>query len=285
MKQRVLTGIIGGAVAIGWVFTINTPVFAPIMAVFSVIAVYEMLKVFNVTNLPFKILCWALTVFITLYPDYSSKLNIPMFPAVTLVVLAALVMMVTDFKRLRFEQVVCSLFSSTLIPASLSTVVLFRDTHKAFPGIFSPADGIFFLLLAFFTSWLTDAFALFAGKAFGKHKLAPTISPKKTVEGAIGGLIGNCLMCVALFFVFSKKFDLCPHIKLYHVIIASILLGVISMFGDLAASTIKRHHGIKDFGNLLPGHGGVMDRFDSCLFVFPALYSMIVIMAKYIWVQ
>ena len=114
-------------------------------------------------------------------------------------------------------------------------------------------------------------------KAFGKHKLAPKVSPKKTIEGAIGGLLGNCLFCTALYFVFLKKYSLSESVKLWQVIVFSLLLGVISIFGDLAASTIKRHHGVKDFGNLLPGHGGVMDRFDSCLFVFPALYSLIII--------
>lgn len=277
MKQRLLTALIGVSVAIAWLFTIYTPAFAIILAVFAIIGEYEMLRVFEVKNVPFMVLCLIMTAGIMIYPDYSDKLHIPMFPAVTAVVLVSLIIMVLDFEKLRFEQVVCSLFAGALIPASLSCVVLFRDVYKTFPGIFIKTDGIFFILFAFFCSWMTDGCALFAGKAFGKHKLAEKVSPKKTVEGAIGGLIGNCLFCVALYFVFLKKFALCESVKLWQVIVFSLLLGVISIFGDLAASTIKRHHGVKDFGNLLPGHGGVMDRFDSCLFVFPALYSIILI--------
>lgn len=277
MKQRLLTALVGVSVAIAWLFTIYTPAFAIILAVFAVIGEYEMLRVFEVKNVPFKALCLIMTAGVMIYPDYSDKLTIPLFPAVTVVVLVSLIIMVLDFEKLRFEQVVCSLFAGALIPASLSCVVLFRDVYKTFPGIFIKSDGIFFILFAFFCSWMTDGCALFAGKAFGKHKLAEKVSPKKTVEGAIGGLIGNCIFCVALYFVFLKKFDLCESVKLWQVIVFSLLLGVISIFGDLAASTIKRHHGVKDFGNLLPGHGGVMDRFDSCLFVFPALYSLILI--------
>ncbi len=277
MKQRLLTALIGVTVAVGWLFTVYTPAFAIILAVFAVIGEFEMLRVFEVKNIPFKVLCLALSAAVMIYPDYSDRISIPLFPAVTIVVLLSLIIMVLDFEKLRFEQVVCSLFAGAFIPAALSCVVLFRDVYIKFPGIFTKPDGIFFILLAFFCSWATDACALFAGKAFGKHKLYEKVSPKKTVEGAIGGLIGNCLFCIALYFVFLKKFSLSANIKLWQIIVFSLLLGVISIFGDLAASTIKRHHGVKDFGNLLPGHGGVMDRFDSCLFVFPALYSAILL--------
>lgn len=277
MKQRLLTALIGVSVAVAWMFTVYTPAFAIILALFAVTGVYEMLRVFEVKNVPFKVLCLVLSAAVMVYPDYSDKINVPLFPAVTIVVLVSLIIMVLDFERLRFEQVVCSLFAAAMIPASLSCVVLFRDVYVKLPGIFTKPDGIFFILLAFFCSWITDGCALFAGKAFGKHKLYEKVSPKKTVEGAIGGLIGNCAFCVALYFVFLKKFALSESIKLWQILVFSLLLGVISIFGDLAASTIKRHHGVKDFGNLLPGHGGVMDRFDSCLFVFPALYSLILI--------
>lgn len=278
MKQRLLTALIGVSVAVGWMFTIYTPAFAIILAAFAVIGEYEMLKVFDVKNIPFKAICLILSAAVMVYPDYSDVLRIPLFAAVTAVVLISLIIMVLDFERLRFEQVVCSLFTGALIPAALSSVVYFRDVYKSIPDSFSKNDGIFFILLAFFCSWITDGCALFAGKAFGKHKLYEKVSPKKTVEGAIGGLIGNCLFCVALYFVFLKKFSLSQSIKLWQVIVISLILGVLSIFGDLAASAIKRHHGVKDFGNLLPGHGGVMDRFDSCLFVFPALYSFIILM-------
>ena len=282
MKKRLLTALVGVSIAVGWMFTVYTPAFAIIMAAVAGICVYEMLRVFDVKNIPFFVLCMLTGICTVLYADYKTKLNLPLFPVITGLVLVSLILMVADHKKLHFDQVVCSMFSALLIPAALSTVVLFRDVYITWPALFGQSDGIFFILFAFFCAWWTDGFALFAGKAFGKHKLAPNISPKKTVEGAIGGVIGNCLMCVLLWYVFMKKYDLSAHITLPLVIVSALALSIISMFGDLAASTIKRHRGIKDFGNLLPGHGGAMDRFDSSVFVFAALYAEIVVMAAVI---
>lgn len=278
MKQRLLTAAIGLSVAVAWLFTMYTPFFAVIMVFFTVTAEYEMLKVFEVKNIPFKVLCMLCSAGIMLYSDWKQKFQLPLFPVITGILILSFILMVLDFKKLKFEQVVCSLFASFASASALSCSVLFRDVYLAFPGSFIKKDGIFFLLFAFFCSWVTDGCALFAGVAFGKHKLAPEISPKKTVEGAVGGVIGNTLLCVALYYVFRLKVGLSDSIGLVFVIVSALVLSVLSIFGDLAASTIKRHHGIKDFGNLLPGHGGVMDRFDSCIFVFPALYGIITVM-------
>lgn len=280
MKKRLLTALVGVSFAVAWMFTIYTPLYSAILAVFAAIAVYEMLKVFGVTNKVFFVLCELIGVGTLLFPDYLKKYEIPLFPVFTVLLLLSMIIMVADFKRLKFEQVVCSLFSAVMIPAALSCVIMMRDVYIDFPGLFRQQDGVFFILLAFFCSWISDGCALFAGMAFGKHKLAPNISPKKTVEGAVGGVIGNTLFCVALWAVFQYKFNLSSYIGIGWVIPVSVFLSVISVFGDLAASTIKRHHGIKDFGNLLPGHGGVMDRFDSSIFVFAAEYAIICIMGK-----
>ncbi len=282
MKKRLLTALVGVSIAVGWMFTIYTPAYAIIMAAVAGICVYEMLKVFGVKNIPFFALCELAGAGVVIYADYRSKFTLPMFPVLTGLVLLSLIFMVLDHKRLRFEQVVCGLFSALMIPAALSCVVLFRDVYVVWPALFTKSDGVFFIIFAFFCSWMTDGFALFAGKALGKHKLAPAISPNKTVEGAIGGVLGNALMCALLWYVFKTKFNLSAHISIVWVIVSALVLSVISMFGDLAASTIKRHSGVKDFGNILPGHGGAMDRFDSSVFVFAALYAEIVVTAMII---
>ena len=282
MKKRLLTALVGVSIAVGWMFTVYTPAFAIIMSVVAGICVYEMLRVFDVKNIPFFVLCELTGVCTVLYAEYKTKLDIPLFPVITGVVLLSLIIMVADHKRLHFDQVVSSLFCSVLIPAALSCVVLFRDVYIKWPDLYGQSDGIFFILFAFFCAWWTDGFALFAGKAFGKHKLAPNISPKKTVEGAIGGVIGNMLMCALLWYVFKTKFELSDNIRIAWVLVSALALSVISMFGDLAASTIKRHKGIKDFGSILPGHGGAMDRFDSSIFVFSALYAEIAVTAAII---
>ena len=281
MKKRLLTALVGVSFAVGWMFTIYTPLYSAILSVFAGIAVFEMLKVFGVRNKLFFALCEIVGVGTLLYTDHLKKYDIPLFPVITGIVLLSLIIMVSDFKRLKFEQVVCSLFSAVLIPAAFSCVIMLRDVYLDFPKIFpEQSDGIFLILLAFFCSWISDGCALFAGMAFGKHKLAPNISPKKTIEGAVGGVIGNTAFCVGLWAVFQYNFNLSAYISIGWVIAVSVFLSVVSIFGDLAASTIKRHHGIKDFGNLLPGHGGVMDRFDSSVFVFAAEYAIICVMGK-----
>lgn len=275
MKTRIITGLVGLVIVIGWLFSMYTPIFTAVLSLIAAIGVYELIKAFEMKNMLLRILSIAIAVALPFYFTYKSVLNIPLFPIITAIVLISLIIMVLDFKNLKFEQVACSLFGAVAVPSALSCIILFRDTYLAFPDSYIKSDGIFFILFAFFCCWLSDTFAFFAGKFFGKHKLSPVISPKKTVEGAIGGIIGTAALNAVLFAVFRLKFNLSESINLPLVLISSAVLSVISIFGDLAASTIKRHHGIKDFGNLLPGHGGIMDRFDSSCFVFPALYAII----------
>ncbi len=275
MKSRIITGLVGLVVVIGWLFSMYTPIFSIVLAIVAAIGVFETLKAFEVKNPVFRVICIVLSLLVPMYFEYKDKVSVPLFPVITVIVLISLMIMVLDFKDLKFEQVACSLFTAVFIPCALSCIILFRDVYKAFPDAYIKTDGIFFILFAFFCCWLSDTFAYFVGRKFGKHKLAPVISPKKTIEGAIGGVICTAALNVILFFVFKTRFNLSDSISIITVILSSCVLSVISIFGDLTASTIKRHHNIKDFGNLLPGHGGVMDRFDSSCFVFPALYAII----------
>lgn len=130
--------------------------------------------------------------------------------------------------------------------------------------------------LIFIIAWSTDTFAYFGGYFFGKKKLCPRISPKKTVEGAISGIIGSMLSCGIFAYIFF--------IQYMEYVIMIILLGmigsVLSQIGDLTASQIKRYVGIKDFGSIIPGHGGVLDRFDSILFTAPVVYYFFTIFIK-----
>lgn len=199
MKKRVLTGIIGGAAVIAWLFTLYTPFFPIVLVLGSAVAAYEMLKVFEVKNLIFKALCEILSMFIPLYFTYGTKLKIPMFPFITAIVIGALIIMVADFKNLSFEQIACSLLSCSLIPSALSCIILFRNVYIAFPSAYKKSDGVFFILFALFACWVSDIFALFTGIAFGKHKLAPRISPKKTVEGAVGGIAASAIANIVLY--------------------------------------------------------------------------------------
>lgn len=127
-----------------------------------------------------------------------------------------------------------------------------------------------FVWLIFLTAFGTDIAAYFTGYAIGKHKLCPKISPKKTIEGAVGGVLGSVGLCALFAYFFLPE-------MMVHCLVIGALGGVLSQFGDLTASIFKRKLGIKDYGNLIPGHGGILDRFDSVLFTAPVIYYYLLI--------
>lgn len=125
---------------------------------------------------------------------------------------------------------------------------------------------LWMIILAAFGS---DIFAYFIGSFFGKHKMAPNLSPKKSIEGAVGGIVGAGILGLIFGILFMKDIW-------YHCLIIGIIGGIISECGDLVASSFKRQMGIKDYGNLIPGHGGILDRFDSVIFVAPIVYYYVI---------
>lgn len=135
-------------------------------------------------------------------------------------------------------------------------------------------NGNYLIWIVFISSWVCDTFAYYTGRFLGKHKISPKVSPNKTLEGSIGGLIGSVIGCTIYGYVISK-FGV--EISLYNYVIIGILGGVFGQIGDLVASSIKRHAEIKDYSNLIPGHGGILDRFDSILFVSVVVYYYITI--------
>lgn len=134
--------------------------------------------------------------------------------------------------------------------------------------------GNYFVWLIFIASWICDTAAYYSGKLLGKKKLCPRLSPKKTIEGSIGGIIGSIISCT-LFGIFSTYKGV--PLSIYHYAVIGLFCGILSQFGDLFASSIKRHAGVKDYGNLIPGHGGILDRFDSILFSAVVVYYYLII--------
>lgn len=148
-------------------------------------------------------------------------------------------------------------------------LILLRFYDSTFVAQTQMSYGTAYLWIAFLGTWASDTFAYFVGSVFGKHKLCPTISPGKTVEGALGGIIGS-MLAVAGFGWFI-------HLPWIHSLALGILIGVMAPIGDLVESAMKRFVKVKDSGILLPGHGGVLDRFDSMLFVVPTVYYYVLI--------
>ena len=144
-------------------------------------------------------------------------------------------------------------------------------------------DAIFFILLVLCFAWGGDTCAYFAGRAFGRHKLCPKVSPKKTVEGAIGGVLGTMLFGVIITVAYSLIADRTEAftqsnigVSMYLIIaLLGVVAAVLGIYGDLFASVVKRQCGIKDYGTIFPGHGGILDRFDSVMFIAPFV-SMVI---------
>lgn len=168
-----------------------------------------------------------------------------------------------NMERISFENICGCFFAGTVVPFCLSGII--RLT--ALP------DGRFYVLYPFAIAWLCDTGAYFIGKLFGKHKLCPTLSPKKTVEGAIGGILFSVCGTSLVNVVYSVIFNKTPDYVLWAVIAA--VLSVFAQFGDLAMSFIKRNYSVKDYGDIMPGHGGILDRFDSVIFVTPLVEALI----------
>ena len=137
--------------------------------------------------------------------------------------------------------------------------------------------GVYGMLWIFVCAWLSDTGAYFAGTFFGKHKLIPRVSPKKTVEGAIGGIVACMLSCMLYLLISSRLGGDMSGITYPFAAVMGAIASAMSQFGDLAASAIKRDFNVKDYGNIFPGHGGFMDRFDSVMFIAPFVYYFIII--------
>jgi phosphatidate cytidylyltransferase len=134
-------------------------------------------------------------------------------------------------------------------------------------------NGIWLVWIIFIGSWISDTAAYCVGMLIGKHKLSPIVSPKKSIEGSIGGIVGSALVGAIYAICVKSKLDMSFNPIIAFSII-SAASSVISQIGDLAASAIKRKHDIKDYGTLIPGHGGILDRFDSVIFTAPIVYYL-----------
>ncbi len=169
---------------------------------------------------------------------------------------------VLAYPRFTSTQAVFCFFCFIYAPVNISFVYLLRIRHL----------GIYFAWIPFI-AWVCDTCAYFVGRTFGRHKLVPQLSPKKTIEGAIGGIIGAVLVGAIFGYVLYRNVTHDTGVILVLILI-TFAGSIISQLGDLLASGIKREHKIKDYGNVIPGHGGIMDRFDSVIFVTPCIYFL-----------
>lgn len=252
-----------------------------IVAAVAPMATYELMHACGVKSKLLYIVSCAVSAFSAFYVSYDIPIK-PVGVFVSFYALALLFMAVIFNKQIKYIDSVVSLFASVAIPYSFTCFIRLNDISKLDPEKLTHHEGAFLVMLAFSCSWVTDVFAFLVGRKIGKHKMTPNISPKKSFEGAIFGTLITAAVNVLLLFCYSfGTHKLGYHaffgesaMKYLYIIPISCVLSVVSMFGDLAASVLKRNVGIKDYSNLLPGHGGIMDRFDSSLFVLPVLYGI-----------
>ena len=189
--------------------------------------------------------------------------RLPAYLLVYLFILALFAVMLIFHKNVSISDAALTMFSTVYIPYLLSHIILVRELQ----------NGEYLIWLIFIGAFLADTGAYFVGIFFGRHKLCPEISPKKTVEGAFGGVIGGVVFYIVYGLILKYAFNL--SVRFASLALMGVIISVISEIGDLSASIIKRHYGIKDYGTLFPGHGGILDRCDSVIMVAPAVYLLL----------
>ncbi len=265
MKTRVLSGICIFLFLILTVLTSGIPfVLNVIMAAVAAAATYEILKVGGLSGR--KTLIFGASLFAGAFvfcsdPGFFMHREF-LIISTFLLILLTFTYYLKEYRKTSLPDLIFALFVTLLTAYFFSAVVLTRRTEH----------GFWNLIMIFLLAWVPDTGAYFSGALFGKHKLAPVISPKKTVEGAVGGLA----VCIGISYLYAWLVNLTGGTVNYGIVLIYALLGtLISILGDLTASLIKRYYNVKDYGNLIPGHGGIMDRFDSIWFVAPFVYLMI----------
>ena len=281
MKTRILTAAVGIPVALGimWGSVYCPYILCGALLLLALIGIYEAMKTAGADKV--KVLyvpCFAYGITVMLAPFIGDTLK--MYGAILAASMIYLfVMFAILLKRhsvLRIETLCTSMILTMFVAIPFMVVeLIFLTVMKNSDGAPSYSGGIALVAYCLMVAWVADGAAYFVGRAFGKHKLAPVLSPKKTIEGSVGGFVFSLIISVGAVYLYSDVLGYTANgVNYINLVIITAVSILMSMFGDISFSTVKRQYGIKDFGNLLPGHGGVLDRFDSVLFVCPTFYLL-----------
>lgn len=259
-KTRLISGIILVAAALVLIIT-GREVLLAAACVISLIGMYELYRVYKIerTVAAFAGYLAAVLFYLDLYIHWIPDSMV--FVIGLLIVLLAVY--VLAYPKYHASQITAVFFGVFYVAVMLSCIYQVRMMEQ----------GAYIVWLIFLCSWGCDTCAYCAGVKLGKHKMSPVLSPKKSVEGAVGGLAGTFLLTALYAAVFREQMGITAAQVLVLAAISTVG-GVISMIGDLAASAIKRNYEIKDYGTLIPGHGGILDRFDSVIFTAPVIYYL-----------
>lgn len=271
MLTRIITGIVAICLFIPVCYFSYTLVFPIVISLLCCVGVYEMAKCLGFDKklfitIPMYLIALGLPIL-----RYFTGTNSP-FLACALVAFFGMLIYVLAYVMLKKNTV------------KLSEILTFYAMFVYIVGCFSSmvvirysGGGKYYYLLAFLGAWVCDTFAYFVGKFFGKHKLIPEISPKKTIEGSIGGIVFTVIGFAVYGLMVNNIFE-DANLNYVKLCILGLVLSIVSQIGDLVASSVKRQYDIKDYGSIFPGHGGVLDRFDSVMLTAPTLYILNIVL-------
>lgn len=246
-----------------------------LIAILSLLGMYEFYKVIKSKEInPISVVGYIMCIiyYIVLSNNMDFKYTILIFTFAVFIMFC----IPTINTKYNFIDISVTMLGFIYVAVFFSFIVLVNIKNKTVLNT-NVDIGRYFVWIIFISSWMCDTAAYYSGKYLGKqgkHKLCPKVSPNKTVEGSIGGMLGSTVSCMIfgqLINTYGTNMKLL-HISLIHYAFIGILSGIFSQFGDLAASSIKRHVNVKDYGKLIPGHGGILDRFDSILFSSVIVY-------------
>ncbi|WP_050614809.1 phosphatidate cytidylyltransferase [Bacillus testis] len=259
MKQRIITAVIAAAIFLpvviygGWPFTI-------LIYLMATVGLHELLKMHKMPIASAQSILAFILLWLTLIPEAQMEFFTDHDISKMTFVLIGLILLLAV--------TVLSKNAFTFDDAGFMLIAVLYTSMGFYYIMATREIGLVHIFFVLFTLWATDSGAYFVGRAIGKNKLWPEISPNKTIEGALGGVIAGLI--VALVFALFTDID----IPVARMLVLGLVIAVFGQLGDLVQSAFKRHYGVKDSGNLLPGHGGILDRSDSWLFVFPILYLL-----------
>ena len=258
MKTRIITALLIIPALVLLVISGNIPLISFVVALVSLMGLWELYNAVKITDKKFLCtLSYIGAVLIVICNTFFSEFMLPFF-CIWLFVL--FLYYLKNHKETKLTDISTVYLSLIYIPFLLSHISL----------VFRFENGNFLIWFLLVGAFITDSLAYFTGVFFGKHKLCPEISPKKTIEGFAGGVLGTGIVFLLMAYFNNLFFD--GNFNLILIFVIGILSAIISALGDLVASQIKREYGVKDYGSLLPGHGGILDRCDSLIIVTPFLY-------------
>lgn len=276
MGIRIISAAVGIVIAAVVLFLHNTVVLNIAIAAITILILFELFRAGRCIKL--RLTCLPAFVYAAVMPfivtgsavKYKFTFNI-------LFIMFIFITYIAQHNTMKYYRMLYILVCTILVTNSMCCLVILNKIDKV--------HGLMYLILGLGGAWIADTAAYFSGTFFGKHKLCPAVSPKKTIEGFVGGIVVTGLLFILINFIYSKILpgvsDYTVSVNYLEVFLLGVALAVVGTIGDLSASVLKRQCNIKDYGNIMPGHGGAMDRFDSVLFVAPCFYAFISLISIY----